>query len=69
MIRTIILWLLFLKYSITHREINYKGFSVICSLSGGKITIGGYFVVLQFLQQHVGPLSAMYHSRALWRQN
>ncbi len=41
MIRTIILWLLFLKYRATHRELHYKGFSVICSLSGGKIAIGG----------------------------
>lgn len=41
MIRTIMLWLLFVKYRITHRKINYKGFSVICSLSGGKIVIGG----------------------------
>lgn len=41
MIRMIILWLLFVKYRITHREINYKGFSIICSLSGGKIAIGG----------------------------
>ena len=41
MIRMIILWLLFVKYRITHRKINYKGFSIICSLSGGKIAIGG----------------------------
>lgn len=41
MIRMIILWLLFVKYRITHRKINYKGFSIICSLSGGRIAIGG----------------------------
>lgn len=41
MIRLIVLWLLFLKYRITHRKINYKGFSIICSLSGGRIAIGG----------------------------
>lgn len=41
MIRLIILWLLFVKYRITHRKINYKGFSIICSLSGGRIAIGG----------------------------
>lgn len=41
MIRLIILWLLFVKYRITHRKISYKGFSIICSLSGGKIAIGG----------------------------
>ena len=40
MIWLIALWLLFLNYRITHRKINYKGFSIICSLSGGKIVIG-----------------------------
>ena len=40
MLRTIVLWLLFIKYRIIHSNIHFKGWSVICSLSGGCIKIG-----------------------------
>lgn len=47
MLRRIILWLLFAKYRITHRNLTFKGWSVICPLSGGNIKMGG---VLRYYQ-------------------
>lgn len=68
MIRLIILWLLFVKYRITHRKISYKGFSIICSLSGGKIAIGGgYFVILKLLKQYVRFVPTLHYCSPLWR--
>lgn len=54
MIRLIVLWLFFLKYRITHRKINYKGFSIICSLSGGRIAIGGTSLFSSFSRNMLG---------------
>lgn len=67
MIRLIVLWLFFLKYRITHRKINYKGFSIICSLSGGRIAIGGDFVILKLLKEYVRFVPTLHHCSSLWR--
>lgn len=54
MIRTIILWLLFLKYRFTHSELDYKALSVIYSLSESKIVTRGASLFSSFSSNMLG---------------